>query len=248
MSLRLVSYNIRFGGRGRVPSLAGVLRPLAPDVLVLQEASDRATVDRLASDLRLTVVSAEPGSSVAILARIPVGRPVRRTLRAGRTCVTLDLADLGVRIVGVHLSAGLSRRGETIRLLEVNELLRVVEAAGGVGRTLLVGDLNAIAPGDRPVIGRLPRWIRILLRFDGGIRTDVLSTLLAAGFTDTFRLLHPEAAGATMPATAPTVRLDYVLAGDALARLIASCDAVPVDPVQAIQASDHLPILAVVDV
>lgn len=247
MSLRLVSYNIRFGGRGRVPSIAGVVRPLAPDVLLLQEASDRATVDRLATDLRLSVISAEPGSSVAVLSRIPVGRPERRTLRPGRTCVTLDLADQRLRIVGVHLSSGLSRRGETVRLLEVSELLRVIESGRGVGRTLLVGDLNAIAPGDRPAIGRLPRWIRLLLRFDGGIRTDVLNTLMIAGFTDTFRRLHPNAPGQTMPAVAPTVRLDYVLAGEEIAEHVITCEPVPVDPVQAVQASDHLPVLAVLD-
>jgi endonuclease/exonuclease/phosphatase family metal-dependent hydrolase len=220
---------------------------LAPDVLVLQEASDRVTVDRLAEDLDLTVLSAEPGSSVAVLSRAPSGRPVRRPLRAGRTCVTLDLPDQRLRIIGLHLSAGLSRRGETARLVEVSALLRIIESGGGAGRTLLVGDLNAIAPGDQPVLTRLPRWIRILLRFDGGIRTDVLSALVTAGFTDTFRRLHPGSPGPTMPAVAPTVRLDYVLAGEGLVDRVVACDPVPVDPVQAVQASDHLPVLAILD-
>ena len=246
MSLRVVSYNIRFGGRGRVPSLAGVIRPLDPDILVLQEATDRATVDRLAADLRLTVVSAEPGSSVAVLSRIPVGRAERRMLRPGRTCVMVDLTDPRLRLVGVHLSSGLSRRGETIRLREVGELLRAVEGRG-VERTLIVGDLNSIAPGDRPVLGLLPRWIRLLLRFDGGIRTDVLTTLATAGFTDAFRRLHPDTPGATMPATAPTVRLDYLMAGEDLVDAVVACEPVQVDPVQAVAASDHLPILAVID-
>jgi exodeoxyribonuclease-3 len=247
VSLRLVSYNIRFGGRGRVPSIAGVIRPLEPDVLILQEATDRATVDRLATDLRLTVVSAEPGSSVAVLSRIPVKRAERRMLRTGRTCVMLELEDRGLRVIGVHLSAGLSRRGETLRLVEVGELLRILGSGRGIGSTILVGDLNAIAPGDKPVMGRLPRWIRLLLRFDGGIRTDVLETLATAGFTDTFRRLHPGEPGGTMPATAPTVRLDYVLVGEDLVDAVVACDPIEVDAVQAVQASDHLPLLALLD-
>ena len=231
-----------------MPSLAGVIRPLAPDVLILQEATDRATVDRLGADLGLAVVSAEPGSSVAVLSRIPIKRAERRTLRTGRTCVMLELEDHRLRLIGVHLSAGLSRRGETLRLVEVGELLRIVESGRGVGSTILIGDLNSIAPGDRPVLGRLPRWIRLLLRFDGGIRTDVLDALAIAGFTDTFRRLHPDAPGATMPANAPTVRLDYVLVGEDLVDAVVACEPIEVDAMQAVQASDHLPVLAQLDI
>ena len=40
MSLRLLSYNIRYGGRGRVNSLADVIRAASPEVVLLQEATD----------------------------------------------------------------------------------------------------------------------------------------------------------------------------------------------------------------
>ena len=40
MTLRLLSYNIRFGGRGREQALAETIVAAAPDLVVFQEATD----------------------------------------------------------------------------------------------------------------------------------------------------------------------------------------------------------------
>ena len=48
MSLRLFSYNIRFGGRGREGRLAAVIRDVAPDLVVFQEATDPRVIEYLA--------------------------------------------------------------------------------------------------------------------------------------------------------------------------------------------------------
>jgi endonuclease/exonuclease/phosphatase family metal-dependent hydrolase len=42
VSLRLLSYNIRFGGVGREQSLADVIKRVAPDLVVFQEATHPA--------------------------------------------------------------------------------------------------------------------------------------------------------------------------------------------------------------
>ena len=42
--MKLLSYNIRFGGRGREPLLAAVVRAVAPDLVVFQEATDPRVV------------------------------------------------------------------------------------------------------------------------------------------------------------------------------------------------------------
>ncbi|MBA3891435.1 MAG: endonuclease/exonuclease/phosphatase family protein, partial [Gemmatimonadaceae bacterium] len=46
-ALRLLSYNIRYGGTGREEALAGVIRSAAPDVVMLQEATDPGVVARV---------------------------------------------------------------------------------------------------------------------------------------------------------------------------------------------------------
>jgi exodeoxyribonuclease-3 len=44
--LRLLSYNIRFGGKGREALLAEVIRRCKPDLVVLQEASNVDVVQK----------------------------------------------------------------------------------------------------------------------------------------------------------------------------------------------------------
>jgi endonuclease/exonuclease/phosphatase family metal-dependent hydrolase len=50
VTLRLLSYNIRFGGRGREHALAETIIAAAPDLVVFQEATDPAVIERLAED------------------------------------------------------------------------------------------------------------------------------------------------------------------------------------------------------
>ena len=48
MIIKLLSYNIRFGGRKREARLAEVIRAAAPDMVVFQEAIDPRVIERLA--------------------------------------------------------------------------------------------------------------------------------------------------------------------------------------------------------
>ncbi len=45
MSFKLLSYNVRYGGGGREPHLAAVIREADPDLVVLQEATDPRVVE-----------------------------------------------------------------------------------------------------------------------------------------------------------------------------------------------------------
>ena len=47
MTLKLLSYNIRFGGRGREQALAETIVAAAPDLIVFQEAIDPVVIERL---------------------------------------------------------------------------------------------------------------------------------------------------------------------------------------------------------
>lgn len=245
MTLRIATYNVRFGGAARKASIAAVLTSLAPDVVVLQEATDPSTVAWIGREVGLPYVVAMPGRSVAALSREPIETSWRE-LGRGREALEISLGTGLPRIFGLHLSAGLSQRGERRRRTEVARLLEQVQATGGPDRTMLVGDFNAISPGDGPLLKLLPMWIRILLRFDGGIRTEVMASLAAAGFTDGYRLLHADDPGFTMPAIEPSVRLDYFMLGSGVLPLLVSCEQQSKGAVSA-RASDHLAVVAEFD-
>ena len=83
----------------------------------------------------------------------PVAGATRHRTRLGRSIVEVRLAQPAARIFAVHLSAGLSRRGERRRLQEGAALLRAVGTDVDAGRSILAGDFNAIAPGDRCRLG-----------------------------------------------------------------------------------------------
>jgi endonuclease/exonuclease/phosphatase family metal-dependent hydrolase len=265
VTLRLASYNIRFGGVGRAPRIAAVLAGLRPDLVVLQEATNAEVVAEIARTLEFPTVVAFPGQSVAIVSRVPVAAMLR-PLEHRRAAVAIRLevrgaASAGLEIVGVHLSAGLSRRGENRRLAEVRGLLDGItsvttsdagDAASAPDRpgvpssTIILGDFNAITAGDAPLLSRLPLWIRLLLRFDGGIRTSAMTLLSEHGFIDAYRLIHPDEPGCTMPAVEPSVRLDYVLVAPHLVACLRSCHR-PEASRELSLASDHLPLVAEFD-
>ncbi|HET7726720.1 MAG TPA: endonuclease/exonuclease/phosphatase family protein [Candidatus Limnocylindrales bacterium] len=246
MTLRLLSYNIRFGGGERIPLIARVVSALEPDVVVLQEATNPHAVDRLASEAGFRHVLRRPGWSVAWLGRdAPRFHTWHRPIRS-RGYLEVEPARSDLRIVGLHLPAGLSARGERARLRHVEAMLATLGGQADA-RTVLVGDLNAVSRGDAPRVARMPLWLRLLLHFDGGIRTDVLDRLGAAGWIDAYRRLHPDQPGFTLPPRAPQIRLDYLLVPEPLIGAVASCGPVA-DAPHVTRASDHLPLLSVLDV
>ncbi len=244
MTLRLVSYNIRKGGRRRSRLISEVLRQLDPDLVVLQEAIDPGVVVEVGHEINAHVVLAAPGRSVAVLSRMGELEASWHRGSHGPRYAEVRLPSIDARLLGLHLTAGLSGRGERRRAREAEQILATV--AGGSGAAacvVLAGDFNAVAPGDLPAVRRLPTWIRILLRVDGGISTRVMQRLLAAGFIDAYRRRNPDAPGATVPSDAPAVRLDYFLLGSDVAPRLVECRVAVTDPVLLAAASDHLPII-----
>ncbi len=245
--VRIATWNIRKGGTRRGNAIAAVLRALDPDVAVLQEATSPGVVAWVAGEIGAKNVACAPRRSVAILSRLPTGHVRWHALPTGRSFVEADLPEARLRLLGVHLSAGLSGRGERRRAREMDALLAVASGPPGGERTIIAGDLNAIAPSDSPSISSLPLWIRMLLRADGGIGTEVVERALGDGFVDAFRMFHPTDPGATLPVDRPTVRLDYFLLGTDLVSSAVRCDVGGVDPGLLSAASDHRPLVLVLD-
>ena len=128
----------------------------------------------------------------------------------------------------------------------MTHLLASTKGGTGDAPIVLLGDFNAVAPGDAPFVRRMPLWIRALLRFDGGIRTEAMTAVAGAGFKDAFRAANPSLAGLTLPSGAPVIRLDYVMLDEPLAGRLVACRTGEPGPVAA-AASDHLPVIVELD-
>ncbi|MEO5824023.1 MAG: endonuclease/exonuclease/phosphatase family protein [Vicinamibacteraceae bacterium] len=243
--MRLLSYNIRHGGVGRIEALAAVIRRCAPDVVVLQEATRPDVVRALAVESGLREHGSHRGQSLGFLSRLAIAKAVwRRPMLSRHAFLELTLADSDVHVVGVHLSAVHAAWTERRRLIELASLLRTVKARQP-GFHVLAGDFNTLAPGEPLDVQRLPARLRPLVWLSGGsIRWKTVSAVLAAGYADAWRRLHGQAEtnGWTFPTWDPHLRLDYVFVPEGDAGRVTRCEVVTDPGVAA--ASDHLPLIA----
>jgi exodeoxyribonuclease-3 len=148
-----------------------------------------------------------------------------------------------ITIYNVHLLPYLLLPFELRRWQAVGKLLEVIRARQP-GPHLIVGDLNAIASGDRVLQQRNPpRMRRTMLLQLGLIFKLALPRLIKAGYVDCFRKLHPNDDGFTWMPGNRTTRYDYVLADSTMSASLRACRVV--DDIEAVnKASDHLPLLA----
>jgi len=241
VNLRLMSYNIRFGGIGREERIAEAIRHCRPDVVILQEATKPEVVERLAHLCDMPYWSARRGNSVAFVSRLPVSRHEwHHHPHLQRAFLEIELD--GVRIYGVHLRATHSNYTERGRMREVRALLHALEAKRHEFH-ILSGDFNTLAPGELLNMQKLPMRYRILSVILGGrIEFRAIQIMIEAGYTDSFRRLHTDP-GFTFPAWDPHVRLDYVFAPAMFSERVLSCEVVA-DLAEPAKATDHLPLLA----
>lgn len=242
-ALRLMSYNIRHGGRGREDVLARVINARTPDVVMLQEARDAGVVERLAAATGMAQWATFRRQSLGFLSRRPVAHHEWHRPRISRHAF-LEVVPAGeaVRIFGVHLSAVHAAWTERRRGLEVRALLAGIQAHQH-GPHVLTGDFNTLAPGELLDLTRLPLRLRPFVWLSGGrIRWRAVRQVLDAGYVDVYRRLSPTESGFTFPTWDPHLRLDYVFAPAAFADRVSRCEVVR-DP-GAAEASDHFPLVA----
>lgn len=240
---RLLTYNILHGGHGRVDALAAVINSCAPDLVLLQEATDPSIVEKLAAATGMAEGRAFAKQSLGYLSRRPVAFSEWIRPRVSRHAF-IDVVPAGeqVRVFGVHLSAVHAAWTERRRVMELRALLRSV-ARHQEGFHVLAGDFNTIAPGERLDLQRLPLRLRPFVWLTGGrIRWRTIQTVLDAGYVDAFRATHPDEPGATLPTPNPYIRLDYVFVPQQYAGRVLACDVVRRP--EAGSASDHFPVVA----
>lgn len=244
MSFKLLSYNVRYGGTGRESQLAAVIRDADPDLVILQEASNPQVVERLSEETGLKIRAAHKGHSIAYLSRVAVKRHEWHRPRGSRRhFMEIELEGSDLIVFGIHLSAVHSFWTERRRMRELRSLLAWVEARKH-DLHVMVGDFNTLAPGELLDAQKLPPRLRALVWLSGGrVRYHTIQALLAAGYTDSFRRLHPEALGYTFPTWDPHVRLDFVFLPTRHEGRVTECRVLTDNPYVK-EASDHFPLQA----
>jgi endonuclease/exonuclease/phosphatase family metal-dependent hydrolase len=258
MPLRLLTYNVLHGGKGREDALARIIAAAAPDVAVLQEVDGDRLLSKLAREGYEHVEIAADGRlglKVALASRLPLARtahvPLVPFASPAECALVADVEPPGGRpltVVGVHLHALHPFPMEGMRRFQFGLLRHWLRTARAGRRHALAGDFNACAPGDRPDLRAAPLWVRAQTWPQlGRLPRWTLRAVERAGYVDCYRRLHPHDAGFTLPARRPHVRLDYVFADAELAPRLVACDVLDHLP-GAAEASDHLPLLATFDV
>jgi len=116
VNLKLLSYNIRFGGLGREQALAEVINGLKPDLVVFQEATDPSVIERLSQVTELKFWAARKDHSIGYLSRHEVSyHEWHYPAGAKHSFMEIVPAETEARIFGLHLSARFSRWDERRR-------------------------------------------------------------------------------------------------------------------------------------
>ncbi|MDX1675261.1 MAG: endonuclease/exonuclease/phosphatase family protein [Longimicrobiales bacterium] len=232
----------------RLARIAAVIRGADPDIVVLNEVDfDAAWSDGLNQARTLaralgattrveqrnfdySLLFADFAFGNAVLSRLPVGEvrpvslpPMRRIEAAligakRAAAVEVRTAAGAIAVVPIHLEF----RSERTRLAAVEALEAVRDDAPP---TLLAGDFNTSPPG-WPGVGP----------------TTAVGQLLAAGWSSPRAAGDPDDAVLTFPSPDPRVAIDWVLAEPPLRILESRVIR------EAPELSDHLPVLAVVEV
>jgi exodeoxyribonuclease III len=246
VTLRFLSYNIRYGGTGREAQIASVVSACAPDVVVLQEATDPGVVARVAERAEFAHWGSRQGYSTGFMSRLPVEHHAWHSARGARhPFLEVVLETPHPRIYGLHLSAWFSKWSERRRAREIRLLLDGIREHQE-GFHIIAGDFNALAPGERLQLAQMPRWIRAMVWVSGrDIARDTIQVMLDARYADMWRRLHPAGEGYTFPTWGAHVRLDYIFTPERYASRITEC-AVRRDVSEAPAASDHYPLFALI--
>ena len=243
MIIKLLSYNIRFGGVGREALLAEVIKAIAPDVVVFQEATAPRVIEELSIATELPFWAARQGHSIGFMSSLEIGHyEWHRPHAAKHSYLEIVPAGSNMHIFGLHLSAMFSKWSEQRRANEIRALLKSIEKHRE-GFHVLTGDFNSLAPGALLDSRRMPFWIRSLIFLSGrDIRRDTITIMLDGNYLDGYRLLNPERPGYTFPTWDPHLRLDYAFIPVSFSTRLVTCDVIT-QPAAASLASDHFPLL-----
>jgi len=159
--MRVATYNILLGGERRRELVYNVLKRIDADVVALQEVREVDRIGKLARDLGMEMFVGTPSDPdsvmhTAILSRLPVrtwrnrrhhGRMLRSHLHCEVETGGRDLPVVGIHCLHLAARFGERNKGEARRIRELGAVLTDIADDTPLPH-LLIGDLNALAPGD----------------------------------------------------------------------------------------------------
>lgn len=159
--IRVLTYNILVGGKGRVDQLAKMISFSQADVVGMVEATDPNVIEELAQRLDMQYRMTGRGTyqrdwQTAVLSRLPIVYTQIHTrpdifYRKHLLEVRLQEPDgTQFSVFVIHQPAGYrSRQGSSqMRRAEIQEILSIMSSRQGSPH-LLLGDFNSIAPDDQ---------------------------------------------------------------------------------------------------
>jgi exonuclease III len=244
-----MTYNIQFGGKGREELLLLVLRAANADIISLTEADDPQIVAALAEELGMHYRWARGSGDrhIATLSRYEIqDSKIYNTppLTQAVLETTHSVSGEPLTVYNVHFLPYLLLPYEMRRWQAVGKLLRIIRERPP-GQHLILGDINAIRPGDRVLHRRNPaRMQRVMALQLFIVFRLAIPRLLKAGYVDCFRHLHPSEDGFTWMTGNRTTRYDYILACPEMIGNLQTCRVLDELP-DVEMASDHYPLYAV---
>jgi len=200
---RILSYNILAGGNRRVDQLTKIISSANPDIVGLVEANSLQAVEELAGRLGMQYrMNANPAKEkdwqIALLSRLQI---VETYSHIHADILTKPILEACIEekdgrkltVFVAHLSASFyqARGGDGIRRREIQEILRIMAPKRGIPH-LLMGDFNAIAPGDRLKASALLRYLITMdLQYRRNPHEDFGHPNLDAVVPEPLRFLYP---------------------------------------------------------
>ncbi|MCC7354684.1 MAG: endonuclease/exonuclease/phosphatase family protein [Anaerolineae bacterium] len=270
--LRVLTYNVHHwqGTEGQVDvaRVTGVIRATEADIVALNEVYHPVSLPEvegpplaaMAHSLGMeyafgpalpqkTFAGSEASYGNALLSRYPILAYATHRLtpvegREPRSLLEVRVLPPSGKAFTLYVTH-LDYKSEETRLAQASGLL--LWTGRDRGRLhLLLGDLNALAPGD--YAGQQEPWPALEAAIgEPGRRLDeprVVPRLLRAGYVDAFAA-RGQGAGETYSTTRPLVRIDYIFIPEAEHEVLRSCQRW--DAGAARVASDHFPVLAELD-
>jgi exodeoxyribonuclease-3 len=246
--LKVMTYNVEFGGIGREEQILTVLRDAKADVIGLTEADDRDTVAAWAHALGMNFAW-ERGIGarhLAVLSRFSIiSSAIHKTppLFQGALETRIQMAETVLTVYTLHLRPYPMWFYEVRRWQAVGALLALIQNSN-IGPHLIVGDMNTIAPGERYMHQYAGVSIRRWLLLQGNrVWPLAIARLLRAGYVDCYREMHPNGDGFTYQLDGNWMgRFDFLFASADLNKRLRACNIYTEFPAQT--ASDHLPVWA----
>jgi endonuclease/exonuclease/phosphatase family metal-dependent hydrolase len=194
-AMRVATYNILLGGERRHELVSNVLKRIDADVVALQEVREVDRIGELARDLGMEMFLGTPSDPdsvmhTAILSRLPVrtwrnrrhhGRMLRSHLHCDVETGGSELPVVGIHCLHLAARFGERNKGEARRMRELGAVLTDIADDTPLPH-LLIGDFNALAPGDDILATAFFRRMNDLRR----------AGLLVAGSNGTLAPLSPD--------------------------------------------------------